>query len=287
MITVHDPGLLSLLQDLGRPHHSQLGVSRSGAADRYALGLGNRLVGNDEGAAAIETLFGRVEIGTDQPAWVAVTGAPTEVRVNSTPTASHTLIHLGTGDRLRLETPPRGLRTYLAVRGGLDVEPVLRSRSTDTLSGIGPPALVAGQRIVVGRTELALPGVGLVAPHPPRTRLQLTAGPRRDWFSDEAWHHLLNASWTVTTDSDRVALRLDGPSLGRRWTEELPSEGLLRGAVQVPASGQPLIFGPDHPVTGGYPVIAVLTERSCDHAAQARPGDRLSFTTSPQRYSRT
>jgi biotin-dependent carboxylase-like uncharacterized protein len=286
MITVVNPGPLSLVQDLGRPQQSHLGVPRSGAADRYALTLANRLVGNREDAAGIEAVLGGLQVSTDTATWVAVTGAPTEIWVNDTPTASHTVIHLAADDRLTVRTPPAGLRTYLAVRGGLEVEPVLGSRSTDTLSKIGPPALVRGQRIGVGESDRPVPGVEFAPSLPPRTRLQISPGPRRDWFTDSAWQALLASTWTVTSDSDRVALRLNGPSLGRRISDELPSEGLRRGAIQVPASGQPIVFGPDHPVTGGYPVIAVLTERACDHAAQARPGDRLTFTTSPQLHHR-
>jgi biotin-dependent carboxylase-like uncharacterized protein len=282
MITVENPGVLSLLQDLGRHHHSSLGVSRSGAADRYALALANRLLGNRKGAAAIETMLGGLVVTTDAPVWVAVTGAPTEVRVNDTPTASHTVIHLEAGDSLRVEPPPLGLRSYLAVRGGLKVDKVLGSRSTDMLSHIGPPPLTAGQQLPVGKARRHSPGVELAPPLPPLTLLQVSPGPRHDWFTEDAWQLLLSTPWTVTADSDRVALRLSGPRLERSVSAELPSEGLLRGAIQVPPSGQPLIFGPDHPVTGGYPVIAVLTDRASDHAAQARPGDRLTFTTSPQ-----
>ena len=174
--------------------------------------------------------------------------------------------------------PAYGVRSYLAVRGGITVEPVLGSRATDLLSGIGPAALRPGDELPVGHPGPPLPGVDLAPPHQPRKALAITPGPRRDWFSDQAWTDLVHQPWTVSPDGNRVGVRLRGRPAGPAVTDELPSEGLVRGAVQVPASGEPLIFLADHPVTGGYPVIAVLTDRAADHAAQLRPGDRVRFT---------
>ena len=151
------------------------------------------------------------------------------------------------------------------------------SRSYDVLSGLGPPPLAAGQELEVGRTSRPLPNVEVAPPHQPRKTLDLSAGPRQDWFSARAWTDLITAEWLATPDPNRVAVRLAGPPLTRSVSDELPSEGLIRGAIQVPASGQPLIFLADHPVTGGYPVIGVLTDKAADHAAQIRPGDRIRF----------
>ena len=160
--------------------------------------------------------------------------------------------------------------------------PVLGSRSTDLLSGLGPPPLRASQELPVGRPGPPLPGVDLVPPSQPRKTLRVTAGPRRDWFTEQAWDDLVHQPWTVTPEGNRVGVRLTGTTLTRRITAELPSEGLLRGAVQVPASGEPLIFLADHPVTGGYPVIAVLSGQDADQAAQLRPGDRVRFVPGPR-----
>jgi biotin-dependent carboxylase-like uncharacterized protein len=284
VIVVEQPGPLALLQDLGRPGLGHLGVSPSGAADRAALRLANRMVGNDEGRVAIESLGGGLSVRATAVHWVVVTGAPTELLLNDRPTASHATIALRPGDRLRIRVPSQGLRNYLAVRGGIRATPTLGSCATDLLSGLGPAALGAGQELSIGPPDRPLPDVDVVAPDPPRTTLRLLAGPRRDWFTDEAWRRLLDASWTVSPDSDRVAVRLLGPELPRRVTAELPSEGLVRGAVQVPGSGQPLIFGADHPLTGGYPVIAVLTERDADHAAQLRPGQQLRLALQSSRH---
>ncbi len=284
MITVERTGPFAVLQDLGRPGLAHLGVSPSGAADRTALALANRMVGNRQRAAAIECLGGGLTVRSESPLWVVVTGAPTEVLVDDTAVGSHASVLLRPGDRLTVRPPPHGIRNYLAVRGGFKAPRVLGSRSTDQLSGLGPPPLVDGQQLRVGRPRRRLPDTGFVPPHQPRKTLRVLPGPRLDWFDQDAWTTLLDQGWTVSPDSNRVAVRLEGPGLRRRPSPgpppELPSEGLIRGAIQVPAAGQPLIFGADHPVTGGYPVIAVLTERDADHAAQLRPGDQVRFTPS-------
>jgi biotin-dependent carboxylase-like uncharacterized protein len=277
MIIVEETGVLALVQDLGRPGFAHLGVSPSGAADRTALRLANRLVGNPEKAAAIETLFGGLVVRSASLLWVTVTGAPTEVLVNGAPVGSHSSIPLRPGDRLAISPPPQGVRNYLAVRGGIKSPKTLGSRSTDLLSGLGPAPLVRGQRLDTGRPKRRFPDTDLAPPNQPRKVLRVLPGPRRDWFVEEAWSTLLNTDWSVSPESNRVAVRLTGPELIRDRTGELPSEGLVRGAIQVPASGQPLIFGSDHPVTGGYPVLAVLTARDADHAAQLRPGEIVRF----------
>ena len=277
MIVVEATGPLATVQDLGRPGLAYLGVSPSGAADRTAHRLANRLVGNPEGDATLEITLGGLSVRATTTHWVAVTGAPTTILVNDRPMASNGLIALPPGDRLTVLAPAYGVRSYLAVRGGITVAPVLGSRATDLLSGIGPSPLRPGDELPVGRPGPPLPGVDLAPTHQPRKTLAITPGPRQDWFRDEAWHDLVHEMWTVSPDGNRVGVRLEGGFLPRRIPDELPSEALVRGAVQVPASGEPLIFLADHPVTGGYPVIAVLTDRAADHAAQLRPGDRVRF----------
>ena len=276
-LLVEQPGPLALLQDLGRPGQAHLGVSPSGAADRSAHRLANRLVGNPEDAVTIEVTLGGLVLRAGATTFVAVTGAPTQLRVSGRPTSSHCTLALRPGDRLAVEPPARGLRSYVAVRGGLIVPTVLGSCSRDVLSGLGPAPLQAGDVLALGRATGPLPDTDVAPTGPPPPTLRLLPGPRRDWFDYDAWPSLLGNGWTVSSELDRVAVRLQGPRLGRRVPSELPSEGLVRGAVQVPASGEPLIFLADHPVTGGYPVIAVLTERSCDVAAQLRPGDTVRF----------
>lgn len=277
MIIVERTGALALVQDLGRAGFAHLGVPPSGAADRAALRLANRLLGNSEGAAAIECLLGGLAVTADAWHWVSVTGAATTLVVDGIRHGSHSAVALGPGQVLTVEPPSRDLRTYLAVRGGFDAPQTLGSRSTDLLSGLGPPELAAGQQLAVGRPARSMPDIDLVPPPASHPVLHVTPGPRRDWFTDDAWRVLLSTGWAVKQDSNRIAVRLSGATFRRRTTDELPSEAMVRGAVQVPSSGQPLIFGPDHPVTGGYPVIAVLTEQACDRAGQLRPGDVVRF----------
>jgi biotin-dependent carboxylase-like uncharacterized protein len=277
VIFVEQTGPLALIEDLGRPGLAHLGVSPSGAADRTSSALANRLVGNPEKAAVIEMTLGGLIIVARHFHWAAITGPPTQLWINQQPTASHAPFPLHPGDRLRVDPPGDGIRNYLAVRGGLQVPEVLGSRATDVLSGLGPDPLRSGVSIVVGHAIGSLPGVDLVPPRPVNKRLAVLPGPRRDWFTDHAWTLLQESSWTVSAQADRVAVRLEGPRLDRLITQELPSEGLIRGAIQVPSAGQPLIFLADHPVTGGYPVIGVLADRAADDAAQLRPGDQVSL----------
>jgi biotin-dependent carboxylase-like uncharacterized protein len=269
MIEILAPGPLATVQDLGRPGYADLGVARAGAFDRRALRLGNRLVGNADDAAAIEATLGGLAVRTITPMTIALTGA-----ICAGGPDWGIAVSVPAGTTIRLAAPERGLRSYLAVRGGLAVPPVLGSRSTDTLSGIGPAPLRAGDRLPVGNG--AAPVVGAGAAEPARAAvLRVRFGPRDDWFAPTARAALLDAVWTVRPECDRVGIRLDGPTLERVRTDELPSEPTLPGAVQVPPNGRPIVFGPDAPVTGGYPVIAVVTD--LDPAAQLRPGDTVRF----------
>lgn len=283
MILVEQPGPLSTVQDLGRPGLAHLGVGRSGAADRASLRLANRLVGNDDAAACLEVTMGGLVARFGEATTVALTGAACPVHVAGRDHAMFAPVRVPAGGVLALGTPPRGIRTYLAVRGGLGVEPVLGSRSTDLLAGLGPAPLVPGTTLPVGDAARSLPHVE-VAPvagsgHEPV--LGITRGPRDDWFTEEALGVLCSRPYEVTPASDRVGLRLAGPPLTRSRTEELLSEGMVEGALQVPPDGQPVLLLADHPVTGGYPVIAVVEPPGVPVAAQARPGDRLRFRLVP------
>jgi biotin-dependent carboxylase-like uncharacterized protein len=295
VIEVVSPGPLTTVQDLGRPGHAALGVGRSGAADRASLRRANRLVGNPEGAAALELTMGGLRVRFSAGARVALAGAPCPLRAGDRSPAMDEPFELAAGDELRVRPPAWGLRTYLAVTGGIAADPVLGSRSTDTLSGLGPAPLRAGHELVVGTGGELVVGAGgepvvgtggepvvgaggepVDASSPPA--LRVLAGPRQDWFVAGALDTLCAAEWTVTPRSDRVGLRLDGPRLERAERGELPPEGMVEGALQVPPDGRPVLFLADHPVTGGYPVIAVVAEADVALAAQARPGSALRFT---------
>ena len=269
MIEIVRPGPLATLQDLGRPGYAALGVARSGAFDRGALRLANRLVGNPDDAAAIEVTLGGLHARLRSPATVALTGAPCAGAPDW-----DVAVTLPAGAEIRLDAPRIGLRSYLSVRGGFAVEPVLGARCTDTLSGIGPAPLRAGDVLTFGTPASEVSGAS-GATRSPTSLLPIRFGPREDWFTAQAHEVLCRAEWTVRSESDRVGVRLAGPELERARTGELPSEPALPGALQVPHDGRPILFGPDAPVSGGYPVIAVVLD--LDPAAQLRPGDVLRF----------
>lgn len=271
------PGPLATLQDLGRPGYAHLGVPHSGAADAGSLRLANRLVGNPEDAAGLELTFGGAALRFPSPAWIAVTGAPLPVR----PGGMNAPCHVPAGTVVAFGTPAAGVRTYVAVRGGVDVPPVLGSRSADLLSGLGPAPLAPGDRLPVGRagrgpiTVDVVPGLRLED----EPTLRITPGPRDDWFA--SLEPLVHGVYVVSADSNRVGVRLKGPPLCRRRDGELPSEGIVTGALQVPPDGLPIIFLADHPTTGGYPVAAVLDAADVPRAAQLRPGERVRFRLRP------
>lgn len=274
------PGPLSTVQDLGRPGRSELGIGWSGACDRGALGLANRLLGNPEDSAAIEVTFGGLEVRATGALAVAVTGAPCPVTVDGTAYGCGSAIDVPPGAVVRLGRPAAGLRTYVAVRGGIAVSPVLGSRSTDMLAGVGPERLTEGVALPVGTVAGDWPAVDVApVPAPPadEVMLRVLLGPRDDWFEAGAVERLLSEPYEVTPESNRIGMRLDGPPLARSVDGELPSEGLVAGAVQVPPSGKPTVFLADHPVTGGYPVLAVVCSADLDHAGQLRPGQRVRF----------
>lgn len=276
MLEIVAPGPLCTVQDRGRPGLAHLGVGQSGAADRAAYELANRLVGNRAGAAALEITFGGLVVRFERSSLVAITGA-------ACLTAGRDLgdqqpVAVPAGATITFAAPATGLRTYLAIRGGIAVDPVLGSMSTDLLAGLGPTPLVAGDRIAIG------PDPGTTFPVDAAPRLPATdapigvwPGPRTAWFEPDALDALVESDSVVMPTSNRIGARLDGTPLARCVHHELPSEGLLEGAIQVPTGGHPLILLADHPTTGGYPVIAVVERDHLSRIAQARPGDRLRF----------
>ena len=272
-------GALTTVQDQGRPGFAHLGVPRSGALDRAAAAAANAAVGNDPAAAVLETTVMGVAVRAVGPCVVAVTGPPALVAVDGARAAMGQPVTVPDGAVLDVGPAQAGVRSYLAVAGGIDVPAVLGSRSTDLLSGLGPPRLRDGDRLPIGRSRSGDPPAAVADPASSPAELVLTVrlGPRHDWFSAAALETLLHTDYTVSPVSNRVALRLSGAPLERAVPDELPSEGVVLGAVQVPADGQPLIFLADHPTTGGYPVVAVVDDADVDCCAQARPGTVVRF----------
>ncbi|MDI6098900.1 biotin-dependent carboxyltransferase family protein [Actinoplanes sp. NEAU-A12] len=278
-------GVRTTVQDLGRPGFAHLGVPRSGAADAGALRLANRLAGNPPGAAGLEILLGGVRLRATRAVTLAVTGAPCAVTVGDRPADPGFPLAVPAGAHVTIGRATAGLRVYLAAGGGIAVPPVLGSRSTDTLSGLGPRPVRDGDLLPVGPVTGPPPAVD-VAPYPPpagELRLRVWLGPRDDWFTASARDTLFSSEYRVSAETDRIGARLTGPALARAVDGELPSEGLVLGAIQVPANGQPLIFLADHPTTGGYPVIGVVDPADIGLVGQARPGTPVRFTPAPHR----
>jgi biotin-dependent carboxylase-like uncharacterized protein len=273
-VEVVEAGVLTTIQDLGRPGWAHLGVPRSGALDQPALRLANRLVGNPESAAGLETTLTGVTLRPDRATTLAVTGARCDVRIGPRAAAWGAGLAVPAGAEVRVGPATEGLRSYVALAGGVEVAPVLGSRSTDLLSGLGPDPLRSGDRFALG-VPGEVPHGSEAVPRPMHGRLRLRLGPRADWFSADALDALDGATYEVGADSNRIGLRLAGTPLARSVEVELPSEGMVLGAVQVPPSGQPVVFLHDHPTTGGYPVVGVVVEEDLPVCAQARPGDQL------------
>ncbi|MCX2747324.1 5-oxoprolinase/urea amidolyase family protein [Arthrobacter sp. MI7-26] len=293
-LVVDSPGLQSLVQDLGRPGLGDLGVSAAGAVDQQSTRQANRLVGNEPGAAVIENVLGGLSVQADGDQVLAIAGAvaPLEIRdASGAPVRRAAMCSpfaLLDGETLTLGAPSLGARSYLAIRGGLDVQPVLGSRSSDSMSGIGPAPLSVGMRLPVGKAPLfqmvGAPEKSTLRLGTVFTQLRITLGPRDDWFDSRALESLTQEDWITTEQSNRIGVRLrpgSNRALERnpdRGAGELPSEGAVAGALQVPPNGHPVLFLADHPVTGGYPVIAVVVPEDLPTAAQLPPGHRVGFT---------
>ncbi|AYN42400.1 biotin-dependent carboxyltransferase [Streptomyces dangxiongensis] len=272
-------GALTTVQDRGRPGYAHLGVPRSGVLDPPAAALVNRLVGNPPDAAVLETTLDGCVLRPRATVTVAVGGAPCPVSVGGRPAAWGAPVVVPAGALLEVGAATAGVRGYVAVDGGIAVEPVLGSRATDLLSGLGPAPLADGMTLPLGVPAGPPARVdGVPQPCPPAELvLRVTPGPREDWFTARAVRDLTTRAYRVSAASNRIGLRTEGPSLERARTGELPSEGLVLGAVQVPPDGRPVVFLADHPTTGGYPVIAVVRAADLPAAAQALPGIPVRF----------
>jgi biotin-dependent carboxylase-like uncharacterized protein len=281
-IRVERPGALTTFQDGGRPGLAHLGVPHSGALDPAAHRRANRLAGNPDTEPVLETTLTGAGLRFTGSARVAITGAAAAVTLDGRPAGWGVAVPVRAGQLLDVGRASAGVRSYIAVCGGFAVPPVLGSASTDLLSGLGPPRLAAGQLLAIGEPAAIPAGraPGDLAPPPPLSRhieLPLHLGPRDDWLTPAGRAALTAATFTVALASNRIGLRLEGPRLPRAVTRELPSEGLVWGAVQLTPDGNLVIFLADHPTTGGYPVIAVVDPVGFSACAQAPPGSTVRF----------
>lgn len=286
-LEIEGVGLQALVVDAGRPGMAAAGVPRSGPMDRTALMVANTAVGNPAWTAAVEVTGGGLRVRARGQVVRSVTGATVGLVVT---TREGVVRHrrcgqvfaLREGEAMEIGVPERGLRSYLAVRGGLDVPAVLGSRCTDSLCGLGPPALARGDVLPVGDQPAAAVAAPSVLPgvddHDSPCVLHVVAGPRQDWFDASALSALLAQDWEIGARSDRVGLRLSAERpLVRGRAGELPTEGVATGSLQASPDGDLVLFAADHPVTGGYPVIAVVIDADLDQVAQLRPGGHVRF----------
>ena len=283
-LLVESAGLQTTVQDLGRPGFGPEGVSASGAADPVALRLGNLLVENQPGVAGLElTLVGGSFVFPDG-AVIALTGADLGATVNGRPLemwASHTL---EPGTKLMFGATRNFARGYLAIAGGIQVDPFLGSASTHVLSGLGGfegRALRKGDRLRIGRASrnVRRRRITLAALYAfkPRKVLRVTEGPQADWFSEAAKQIFYRDVFRVSEESDRLGLRLEGTALDGSTPREMITEGVSLGAVQVTPSGQPIILFVEQQTTGGYPKIANIIAADLHRIGQLRPRAEIRF----------
>jgi biotin-dependent carboxylase-like uncharacterized protein len=277
--TVEAVSSLATVQDRGRIGYAKYGLGRSGAVDRASLELANRLVGNPPQAAGVEIMAGSLRLRAVGDLTIAVTGGHGQVYVDGRPVGHSCRFQAFDGALLHVAPPTVGVYVYIALRGGIDAPVTFESRSTDSLSALGPPPLAVGQLHRLLKGSLPLPNTDLAptAMPPDQTVAGVLPGPRSDWFTETSIASMLTGQWTVTDRCNRIGMRLSGPTLVRQRDSELDSEGLTSGAIQVPPSGQPMIFLADHPVTGGYPVVGYLRTTEIGQIAQIRPGGTIRF----------
>jgi biotin-dependent carboxylase-like uncharacterized protein len=291
MSTIHvqTSGMFTTVQDLGRPGYGPLGVSRSGAADPISLRIGNLLVGNPEGAAALEmTLLGGTFEFPDGGV-VALAGSDFGTTLNNSPIRVHEAVELKPGDVVKTGPTKTGARCYLCVRGGIAVKPLLGSSSTHILSGLGGlegRPLRKGDVLHVAHALVRAVSTLVSTPPAPRKILRATIAPQSDQFSSATRRTFYTSVFTVTEESNRMGIRLAGPMLETPHKGHMTSEGVSLGAIQVPSSGQPIIIFVEQQTTGGYPKIANVITADLPSAGQLRPRDEIQFELVTPKYAR-
>ncbi|MEY2411421.1 MAG: antagonist of KipI [Acidobacteriaceae bacterium] len=283
-IQVHSPGLLTTVQDLGRQGFGPVGISPSGAADPVSLRLGNKLVGNEESAAALEmTLVGGTLV-FPQGAIIALTGSDFGATLDDAHLDLGILVQVRPGQTVRLGPTHTGARCYLCVQGGIAVKQFLGSASTHLLSGLGGfegRALQKGDVVHIGPATRPFRkrtfATQLSAHLSDRKVLRVTIGPQSDWFSEASLHSFYSVTYRVAEQSNRMGLRLEGPAMSQRGTNQMITEGVSLGAIQVPAGGSPIILFVEQQTTGGYPKIANVISADLHRVGQLRPRDEIRF----------
>lgn len=283
-IRVLDPGPQTTVQDGGRTGQLRYGIPPSGPVDRPSFMLANRLVGNPDGAAALEfTLIGP-RLRAEAPCSVAVTGADAPITLNDAPAPAWTTLALAAGDVLRVGAARAGVRGYIAVAGGIDVPPVLGSRSTylrGRMGGVQGRALARDDRLSIGAAARPRPRTVPDSARPSwggDVVLRVVLGPQADRFTDEGIATFLGSAYEILPQSDRMGARLQGPRIAHARGHDIISDGIALGGVQVPGDGQPIVMLVDRQSTGGYTKIATVCSFDVARVGQAKPGQRVRFT---------
>ncbi|WP_127958664.1 5-oxoprolinase subunit PxpC [Serratia microhaemolytica] len=281
MLKVLRAGIYTTVQDLGRHGFRRLGVSQSGALDAPALKIANLLVGNQADAAGLEITLGQFSAKFTKNCWIALTGAGCNAQLDGQPVWTGWCYAVKKGQQLTLKMPKYGMRSYLAVSGGIDVPEVLGSRSTDLKAAFGGwqgRQLKEGDQLPLGAVQAqpkAMVGVHQLLFS---NRVRVIPGPEYQEFSPEAQENFWRTPWQLTPQSNRMGYRLSSScALQRTEQRELLSHGLLPGVIQVPHNGQPIILMADAQTTGGYPRIACVIEADLYHLAQVRLGELIHF----------
>jgi antagonist of KipI len=283
-ILVQAPGLFTTVQDLGREGFGPMGVSASGAADPISLRIGNRLVGNPDGAAALEMTLVGSSFTFERTAVIAVAGSNFGPSLDNVPLPMWTSIEIQKGQTVTLGPSRSGARAYLCIQGGIAVEPFLGSASTHVLSGLGGfegRALRRGDRLDLGAAtpfsrKRSLSPKALER-FQPRKAVRVTDGPQSDWFANSSWKVFCESTFRVAEQSNRMGIRLEGPAIPLDASREMITEGVSLGAIQVPPSGQPIILFVEQQTTGGYPKIANVISADLHSLGQLRPRDEVRF----------
>jgi biotin-dependent carboxylase-like uncharacterized protein len=285
-LKIVQPGPMSLVQDRGRSGFQQLGVSVSGAVDADALDVGNRLVGNDLNAAALEVMLGGLVVQFTEPTMFTLTGSDTGATLDGVPVSTNVSYLAHADATLQMGIAQGGLRSYLSVGGGFELEQVLDSRSTHSASAIGGlegRALVEGNVLPIGIPNSEAQSGNLLESQitvasSTELNIRIVLGPQDNEFSTDGIETLLNSSYSVTDQSNRQGLRLDGPiveSLSGRY--DIISDAVVNGSIQIPGDGKPIILLADRQTTGGYAKIATVATVDLPKLGQATPGTTISF----------
>ncbi|MFQ6100599.1 MAG: biotin-dependent carboxyltransferase family protein [Anaerolineae bacterium] len=282
MLEVLAGGLLTTVQDLGRYGYERYGVPVAGAMDQFALRAANLLVGNPPDAAALEVTITGPTLRASDKCLIAATGADLALRVNGWKMSPWMAIFVRKGWMIEFGGRKTGCRAYLAVAGGIDVTPVMGSRSTylsGAFGGFKGRLLRQGDLIPLGEVSFHLPSLAgrsfpsnLIPDYGDVPEIHVVLGPQDDYFTDEGIAAFLSGEYQVSPTSDRMGYRLQGPEIAHKERADIISDGIALGSVQVPADRQPIVMMADHQTTGGYPKIATVISADIPLLAQCMPG---------------